>query len=253
MPTVTHRGQRIEYLVEGSGPLVILQHGLLLNAQSWKETGIVNVLAQDFCVACVDSLGHGLSDKPSDPQLYSQKQRAGDLVAVIDNLGYERAHVIGHSMGGWLAVGVAKYYPGRLSSLVLGGWHPVDGLPAGPNGAPTFNGFMNFAKRTAPTLADWVTEDVEPGVRACFEALGELDGVQDVILNLTVPVMIWDGYDDPYHHPKQIFAKSNGLQFLATGGDHLGMLFRHGVDAANDLLNFLKLSDRMRERDSFRE
>lgn len=44
--------------------------------------------------------------------------RSGDIIAVIDDLGDERAYLIGHSMGAWLAVGVAKYHPARLSSLV---------------------------------------------------------------------------------------------------------------------------------------
>ncbi|MHC6151968.1 alpha/beta fold hydrolase [Bradyrhizobium elkanii] len=101
MPFANHRGQRIHYTVEGSGPLIVLQHGLLLDAASWKQCGVVDALADRFRVACVDSLGHGLSDKPADPALYNQAQRAGDIVAVIDDLGGERAHVVGHSMGGW--------------------------------------------------------------------------------------------------------------------------------------------------------
>ena len=154
MPFATHRGQRIHYAIEGSGPLVILQHGLLLSAESWKQSGIVDALSDDYRVACIDSLGHGLSDKPSDPALYGQAQRAGDIVAVLDAIGEARAHLIGHSMGGWMAVGVAKYHPERLASLVVGGWHPVSGLPAGPRGPVSFDAFMKFAKRTAPTLVD---------------------------------------------------------------------------------------------------
>jgi pimeloyl-ACP methyl ester carboxylesterase len=111
MPFVSNRGQRIHYTVDGSGPLVVLQHGLLMDAAGWKQSGIVDALTDRFRVACVDSLGHGFSDKPSDPLLYSQRQRAGDIVAAIDDLGYDHAHLVGYSMGGWLAVGAAKYYP----------------------------------------------------------------------------------------------------------------------------------------------
>ncbi|UGY20676.1 hypothetical protein HAP48_0028995 [Bradyrhizobium septentrionale] len=46
---------------------------------------MVDALADRFRVVCVDSLGHGLSDKPADPALYNQAQRAGDIVAVIDD------------------------------------------------------------------------------------------------------------------------------------------------------------------------
>jgi pimeloyl-ACP methyl ester carboxylesterase len=59
MPFAFNRGQRIHYTVEGSGPLVVLQHGLLLNAESWKQAGIVDLLTDSYRVVCVDSLGHG--------------------------------------------------------------------------------------------------------------------------------------------------------------------------------------------------
>ena len=240
MPFATHRGQRIHYTIEGSGPLVILQHGILLNAESWKQSGIVDALTDGYRVACIDSLGHGLSDKPSDPALYGQAQRSGDIVAVLDAIGDERAHLIGHSMGGWMAVGVAKYHPERLASLVVAGWHPASGLPPGSRGPVSFDAFMKFVKRTAPGLVAWLTADIEPGVRACFEALGELQGAREAVLSRNFPVMIWDGRDDPNHAPKQSFAEDNGLPFLSTAGDHLGMLFSHGAEGAAGLRAFLK-------------
>jgi len=164
--------------VEGTEPLVVLQHGILMSAETWKRAGIVDALTDKFCVACVDSLGHGLSDKPSDPDLYAQDQRSGDIVEVIDDLGQARGHLVGHSMGAWLSVGVAKHHPERLSSLVLGGWDVVNGLPPGSKGPIRFDSFMAFARRTAPALAEWVTPEYEPGVRACFAALGQLDGAR---------------------------------------------------------------------------
>ncbi len=51
-----HRGQRIYYTIEGSGPLVILQHGLLLNSESWKQSGIADALAAGYRVASIASL-----------------------------------------------------------------------------------------------------------------------------------------------------------------------------------------------------
>ncbi len=239
MPFAMHRGQRIHYTVDGAGPLVILQHGVLLDGESWRRCGIVDVLARDFRVVCVDSLGHGQSDKPSDAVLYAQEQRAGDIVAVIDDLGCERAHLVGHSMGGWLAVGVAKYHPRRLSSLVVAGW-PLGGLPAGANGPITFDGFMKFARATAPKLTTWVTPENEAGVRACFEALYELDGAKQAVLGLPEPVMLWNGRDDPAHASMQAFAAAHGLRYLSTDGDHLGMLFKHGIEGAQAICAFLR-------------
>lgn len=239
MPFAVNRGQRIHYSVEGSGPLLVLQHGLLLDAESWKQAGIVDLLADNYRVACVDSLGHGLSDKPHDPALYHQAQRAADIVAVMDDLGEPRAHLVGHSMGGWIAVGMAKYYPERLASLIVGGWHPSRGLPPGPKGPIAFDAFLSFAKRTAPKLVEWITPDVEPGVRRCFEALSELEGAREALLNTDFPVMLWDGREDPDHVTKKAFADDNGIRFVSTPGDHLGMLFRHAAESASCIREFL--------------
>jgi pimeloyl-ACP methyl ester carboxylesterase len=236
VPFAISRGQRIHYTVDGSGPLVILQHGLLLDAEAWKQSGIVDLLADGYRI---DSLGHGLSDKPATPELYRQAQRAADIVAVMDDIGTERAHFVGHSMGGWIAIGMARYFPERLASLAIGGWHPSRGLPPGPKGPIEFNAFMNFARRTTPNLVQWVAPDVEPGVRACFAALSELDGAREALMNKDFPVMMWDGRDDPDHPAKETFAKDNGIPFFLTAGDHLGMLFRHGAETANGICAFL--------------
>jgi pimeloyl-ACP methyl ester carboxylesterase len=239
VPFAIHRGQRIHYTVEGSGPLVVLQHGILLDGESWRRCGIAGVLARDYRVACVDSLGHGQSDKPADLALYRQEQRAGDIIAVLDDLGCERAHLVGHSMGGWLAVGVARYHAQRLASLVVAGWNPVSGLPPGAKGPITFDGFMKFARATAPRLTEWLTPENEPGLRACFEALYDLDSAEQAVLGSAAPVMLWNGREDPAHDPMQAFAETHGLGYLSTAGDHLGMLFAHGIEGAQGVRAFL--------------
>jgi pimeloyl-ACP methyl ester carboxylesterase len=239
MPFVSSRGKRIHYTVQGAGPLVVLQHGLLMNAGSWTQSGIVDALADGFRVACVDSLGHGLSDKPSDPELYDQEQRSGDIVAVIDDLGYDRAHLVGYSMGGWLSVGVAKHHPERLSSLIVGGWDPVKGLPPGPKGPLRFDNFMKFATKTAPTLVEWVTPEFEPAVRACFEALSQIQGAREAVLTTNFPVMFWQGRDDPCHDPVQAFAGANGRSFLSSAGDHVAAVLRPDVATIKGIRSFL--------------
>ena len=240
MPFAHHRGQRIHYTVEGAGPLVILQHGILLDARSWKQSGITDALSDRFRVACVDSLGHGLSDKPADPAQYGQAQRAGDIVAVIDDLGCERAHVVGHSMGGWIAVGVAKFHPARLASLVVGGWDLLGGVPRSKTGPLTFESLMMFASSIAPEAAAWVTGSAEAAVRACFAALRDLDGAKEAVLSKRFPVMLWNGREDSPHDPMQRFAHDNGLRYLSVSGDHLGALFRHGAESGRGIRAFIE-------------
>lgn len=226
MPFVENRGQRIHYSVEGQGPLVVFQHGLFDDRRGWKDHGFVDALADHYQVACVNSLGHGQSGKPADPAFYAQPLRAGDIVAVIDELGSERAHVVGYSMGGWIAVGVAKYFPERLASLVVGGWDPVGGLDTARRslGLATFqfDGLVAMALARTPDLVEQVTPQTEPGFRACFEQLSDLDGAAAAVLSAGVPVLLWAGRSDPYHDAMRAFAQSHGLQFLAVNGDHLG-------------------------------
>ncbi len=242
MPFASRRGQRLHYTVEGAGPPVVLLHGLLLDAASWKQSGIVDALAERFQVVCIDSLGHGLSDKPAEVARYDQKERAGDVMAVLDDIGVERAHVVGHSMGGWLAVGVAKFYPARLASLAVGGWDLLAGLPRGRAGPLSYETFMAFAQRTAPELTQRVTADVVVAVRACFVALDQLDGAKDAVLAANVPVLLWNGRNDTPHDPMQRFAIANRLHFLSIAGDHLGVLFKQGEECGRGIRGFLELA-----------
>jgi pimeloyl-ACP methyl ester carboxylesterase len=224
MPFAIHRGQRIHYTVVGDGPLVLLLHALLFDAESWRATGIVDMLRDRFRVVCIDSLGHGESDKPIDAKLYDQPQRAGDVVAVLDDLGCPRAHVLGHGMGGWLAVGVAKFFPEHLASLVIGGWNLVNGVAPDHAGPMTFERWMRRAAGELPERTALVTPEVFPGIHACFDALSHLEGAANAVIGAKVPVTIWNGRDDPHHDPMRVFAREHGLRSLSTPGDHHGML-----------------------------
>jgi pimeloyl-ACP methyl ester carboxylesterase len=224
MPFVTSRGSQIHYSVEGEGPLVILLHGLLSNAKSWKHWGFVDALADRYRVACVDSLGHGLSDKPSDDSLYGLEARSRDVVAVIDDLGFDRAHVVGYSMGGWLSVGVAKHHRHRLSSLIVGGWDIVHGAEAfGP---------------PSPAAVKWWAA-AEPGLRACWEALADRRGAREAVVNSGVPVLLWSGRQDPSHEPMRTFAATESLEFLSTGGSHNGAIHKYGAESGRGIRAFL--------------
>ena len=243
MPFVTSRNNQIHYSVEGTGPLVILLHGLLSNAKSWKRWGFVDPLADGYCVACVDSLGHGESDKPSDESLYGLEPRSHDVVAVMDDLGFEKAHVLGYSMGGWLSVGVAKYHPHRLSSLMVGGWNISHGVGAASTSPlpfrTSFRDQIAAARLNSPALVKWVTADVEPGLCACWNALAELGDARRAVVDAGVPVLLWSGRDDPNHEPMRAFAATETLEFLSTNGDHQSVIWQHGAESSEGVRAFL--------------
>jgi pimeloyl-ACP methyl ester carboxylesterase len=123
-----NRGQRITYDVAGRGEAVVLLHGLGQRRTDWGAAGYVDGLAERFQVISIDSLAHGESDAPDDCSLYSRSQRAGDVVAVLDAVGVENAHVVGYSMGGWLASAVLLDAQERLRSVCIAGWDPVHRL-----------------------------------------------------------------------------------------------------------------------------
>lgn len=242
MPFVSHRGQRIHYTVDGTGPLVILQHGFFTDARAWKQAGFVSVLSDGYRVARIDSLGHGLSDKPDDPALYGQAQRAGDIVAVMDELGADRAHLLGYSMGGWMAIGVARYHPSRLATLTLGGWDPAEGATAGqPAGfvTPPFQEILDGARRAAPAHYAWITAEIEPALRACWDALNDRAGAEAALVNAGCPVLFWSGRDDLAHGAIEASARRLGFGFLSTPGDHNGAVMLYGDESARELRIFL--------------
>ena len=244
MPYVSNRNHQIHYTVEGTGPLLILQHGLFCNARDWKQAGYAESLAVSFTVACVDSLGHGESDKPTRGESYHQSQRAGDIVAVIDALGHDKAHVLGYSMGGWIAVGMAKYFPERLASLTIAGWDCVNGVDTLARSlnieSVSFEFLSEMAMFLAPELLAWVTPEIEPALEVCFEALDDLEGAADAVCGLDVPVLLWNGNEDAYHDPMKIFAEANNLEFLSTPGDHLGALISDDLSKVRAIRMFLQ-------------
>lgn len=125
MDRVDNDGIGIAFEASGEGVPVVLLHGFTANAASWREFGYVDPLVErGYRVIAVDTRGHGASGAPHDSALYGQRARAGDVVAVLDALNIPRAHVIGYSMGGWIAYGVAAHFPHRLLSLTAIGVHP---------------------------------------------------------------------------------------------------------------------------------
>ncbi|MFQ5607178.1 MAG: alpha/beta fold hydrolase [Candidatus Zixiibacteriota bacterium] len=99
----------------GSGNALVFAHGFTLDRRMWA--GQAAYFSSNYRVVAFDSRGHGKSNAPLTG--YSRDHRETDLLAVVDELGLEKFHLIGLSMGGATAVGFAIDYPQRLESLVL--------------------------------------------------------------------------------------------------------------------------------------
>jgi pimeloyl-ACP methyl ester carboxylesterase len=109
--------QRITYRSAGSGPVLLLIHGMAGSATTWRQ--VMRGLAASFTVVVPDLLGHGRSDKPQGD--YSLGAFASTLRDLLVALGHERATVVGQSLGGGVAMQFSYQYPERTERLVLVG------------------------------------------------------------------------------------------------------------------------------------
>ena len=113
--TVRIHGHDVTYRMSGEGPTVVLIHGIAGSSTTWRE--VMPALAEHYTVIAGDLLGHGHSAKPrGDYSLGAYASGLRDLLAV---LGQERCTVIGHSLGGGVAMQFAYQFPERAERLVL--------------------------------------------------------------------------------------------------------------------------------------
>jgi len=114
------KGVKLRYVVEGQGPPVVLIHGLTLDVESqWTDPGIIKALAQDYLVIAMDCRGHGKSDKPHEPAAYGIEM-VEDVCRLLDHLRIKKAHIVGYSSGGSIALKLLVTHPERCSSAILG-------------------------------------------------------------------------------------------------------------------------------------
>jgi pimeloyl-ACP methyl ester carboxylesterase len=118
-------GVGIEYEVTGDGRPVILLHGFPDTGRLWRHQ--VPALAEaGFRVLVPDMRGYGRSDKPPAVEAYAMQALVGDVVAVLSDAGFERAHVMGHDWGAAVAWALAAFAGDHVDHLVtLSVGHPA--------------------------------------------------------------------------------------------------------------------------------
>jgi pimeloyl-ACP methyl ester carboxylesterase len=114
-----YHGHRLEYTEYGGGDrVVVLLHGQLMPRRMHEPLARV-LAAEGHHVYTLDLLGHGRSDRPSDPALYSMTAFGHQVVALLDHLGVERAVVGGTSLGANTTLEVAAQAPERLRGMII--------------------------------------------------------------------------------------------------------------------------------------
>lgn len=235
----TSRVPQLSFVSEGKGPLIIMLHGLLMDGKSWVNNGLSSFFSPFFHVVCPDLLGHGESEKPQLQELYTQQNQALSIVKIMDELGYEKAHIIGYSSGAWAALGLLNHYSERLNSVVLGGWDFRNGLPDTPEGKLSFDMFMSYARSTAPELTSGLSSDDQESARCFFNELRKYSEKKEGLFPYKTPILLWAGARDPYYASMAEIAQQHGLSIITGKGDHLSELNHPGKTSINEIFKFI--------------
>ncbi len=250
MPFVDHQGVRIHFQVEGAGPSLVLQHSASVDMSFWNDYNL-DGLKNHYQLVLIDARGHGQSDRPHIPSAYANKLMVGDVIAVLDSLNVTRTHFWGYSMGGKIGYGLAKHYPNRLFSLIIGGSTPYED-PEGSLGR--LKAMLQICERGLEKGVDAFIEGLvtEWGVKlspAHQEHLRSLDlhvmvalgrqriseqlDFRDLLPSMTIPCLIYAGdEDEPVHsRSKQAAVTVPNATFVSLPGfDH------EGAGARGDLI-----------------
>src|SRR5438105_10723809 len=112
---ITLHGHHVRYRQEGWGPVILLIHGITGSSDTWD--GVIEPLAERYTVVAPDLLGHGESAKPRGD--YSLGAYASGVRDLLQAIGHDRTTVVGHSLGGGVAMQFAYQFPERCERLVL--------------------------------------------------------------------------------------------------------------------------------------
>jgi 3-oxoadipate enol-lactonase len=235
----------VSYTVDGPGdaPVVVLSNSLGATREMWDPQ--VPPLAERYRVVTYDTRGHGESPAPAGP--YSLDDLVDDLVALLDEVGAPRAHVIGLSLGGMTAMRLAAREPDRVDRLVVlctsaktdpqgfldravavrsGGTAPIAPAVASRWLTPPFAAEHPDLVARLEAMIAGADDD---GYAACCEVVAGMDLRED-LGRITAPTLVVAGADDlalPPEHQRFIADGIAGAELLTVGpAAHLANLER---------------------------
>jgi pimeloyl-ACP methyl ester carboxylesterase len=110
-------GVKIHYAHMGKGPVLIMVHGFPDYWYSWRDQ--MPTLAKKFHVVAIDQRGYNKSDQPEGVENYTVPKLVGDVVAVLKDVGAEKATILGHDWGGMVAWNFAMAHPDKTERLII--------------------------------------------------------------------------------------------------------------------------------------
>lgn len=117
MAKLNRDGVEIYYEIHGNGPPLILTHGYSSTSAMWQ--GQIEALSKRHRLILWDMRGHGQSDYPDNPDAYSEAHTVGDIAALLDTAGADKAVVGGLSLGGYMSLAFHRAHPERVRALLI--------------------------------------------------------------------------------------------------------------------------------------
>jgi len=210
--------------------------GGLNDLRAWYDLGYVESLKNDYRLILIDLRAYGTSDKPHDSRAYEMKLLVDDIVAVLDYLKVDKAHLLGYSLSGRICFGAAKYAPERFYSFIIGGAH------AGMPDQNEHNDELELLKKGADALiavmekalgsqlpperkARLAAIDFE-AVVALFSASHWTLSFEDALPTMTMPCLIFVGEADSLYSGAKECAKNlpNATFISLPNLDHFQVL-----------------------------
>lgn len=210
---------RIHYERRGNGPLLLLLHGIGSNSHAFRHQ--LAELSDEWTVVAWDAPGYGRSDDPPAP--FSLEDMADRAVALLDELGIERAHLLGVSMGGVVAQLAFHRHPQRVRSLILADTNAGGGALPEPERSARVQQRLDALERLGPRrmaearaphlvragapphllaeVTDIMAEVHPAGYRAAAIALSQTD-LTPLLGALDVPTLVIHGKQDTVVPPE---------------------------------------------------
>jgi pimeloyl-ACP methyl ester carboxylesterase len=209
-------GIEIGYDITGSGPPVLFTHGYQASRRMWSAQA--DALKDRYTAITWDLRGHGESGTPDDPLRYSHELMLGDMSALLDEAGAERAVLVGHSLGGYASLLFRLQQPERVRALVLFGSGP------GYRDAQARQGWNDMAERFASSVEKRgldvlakASAEVSGAAHRSPDALAHAargmlaqkdSSVMDTITEIDVPTLVLVGSEDkPFIGSSEYMAK----------------------------------------------
>jgi pimeloyl-ACP methyl ester carboxylesterase len=232
MPTVETNGIHVYYEIRGEGERLLIIGGLSIDLTALE--GIISGLAQRYQVIAFDNRGAGRSDKPDVP--YSIEMMADDTAGLLDALGIGRAHIMGISMGGRIAIALTLKRPEIVKSLIL--------VSTGAKAPKTFDrrlllGLLEVPRRLGALGKKYPQPNYAyANQRRASQGYDATDRLHEI----RVPTLILQGESDrlaPYGLAEVMHTEIQGSKMVSFKGGHMFLFWRPGelVDTVEDFLD----------------